>query len=302
MLDPVFLYRLFGRTTDSIFTLLKILLKSSLSPQIPQKSKPFCLILGNGPSLDKNMDYITEIKTHCNIFCVNAFPSSDYFSQVRPQHYVIVSREYYFPDNDRPREQKIRDKVLQDLVSRTTWEINFFLPYEAKTSKKFLEIIRANKNIKPMFYNSTPIEGLTSLNHLLMDFSLGMPRPHNVLIPSIFLALTMKYQSIFLLGADHSWLPQIEVTNKNEALVNQKHFYDRDSSRKRSMHLNGKPRKLHEILHKFYLSFKAYHELHQFAIHKGLSIYNCTEGSFIDAFNRLMPQEIRSIFDERTKQ
>jgi hypothetical protein len=45
-------------------------------------------------------------------------------------------------------------------------------------------------------------------------------------------------------------------------------------------------RKLHEILHKFYLTFKGYHEIKEYALKNNSVIYNLTEGSFIDAFER----------------
>ena len=45
-------------------------------------------------------------------------------------------------------------------------------------------------------------------------------------------------------------------------------------------------RKLHEILHKFYLSFKGYFDIKAYAKKKGVSIINLTKGSFIDAFEK----------------
>ena len=90
---------------------------------------------------------------------------------------------------------------------------------------------------------------------------------------------------ISILGADHSWLGEISVNNKNEALVNQKHFYDEQTSTSQPMQdYITRPRKLHEILRKFYLSFKGYWEINSYAEKKGIQIINSSETSMIDAF------------------
>lgn len=256
------------------------------------------MILGNGPSLTNSIDTIMSLRSNCDVFCVNSFPSTEHFIRIKPNHFVIVSREYFFPDYNRPSEQKIRDKIIGDLISKTTWEINFFIPNESKKNKNFLKKIITNKYIKPIYYNTTPIEGFRQVKHKLMELKLGLPRPHNVLIPTIFLSSIMKYQNLLLFGADHSWLPQIHVTEDNDAMVNQKHFYDIGSTKARTMHLKGQPRKLHEILHKFYLSFRAYHDLEDFAQSIGVNIYNCTQNSFIDAFKRLNKVQASSIISE----
>jgi hypothetical protein len=88
-------------------------------------------------------------------------------------------------------------------------------------------------------------------------------------------------------GADHSWLAEISVTENNEALVNQKHFYDGDTSKPQKMQdYIVRPRRLHEVIHKFYLSFKGYWDIKAYAEAKQIKIYNASEVSMIDAFER----------------
>ena len=52
------------------------------------------------------------------------------------------------------------------------------------------------------------------------------------------------------------------------------------------------PKKLHEILKKFYFTFKSYWFLKEYAESEGTKIYNLTEGSYIDAFDKLDYDEI----------
>ncbi len=97
----------------------------------------------------------------------------------------------------------------------------------------------------------------------------------------------LNYKVIYIIGADHSWLPEISVNEKNEALINQKHFYDEADSKPEQMNdLISRPRKLHEIIHKFYLTFKGYWLIKEYASSKNVRIYNASEISTIDAFER----------------
>ena len=114
-----------------------------------------------------------------------------------------------------------------------------------------------------------------------------MPRPHNVLIPSLILAIQSGYKEINVVGADHSWIEELTVNENNEAMVHQKHFYDEDSSKSEAMYkLGRRPRLLHEILEKFVYAFRSYHFIRQFSEKKGAKIWNLTPKSFIDAFDR----------------
>jgi len=94
-------------------------------------------------------------------------------------------------------------------------------------------------------------------------------------------------KNIYLLGIDHSWLKEISVDKNNNVLINQKHFYDENSSEPKAMHKGGKnQRALHEVLQKFVYSFKGYFEIKNFANKQNVNIYNCTPGSYVDAFER----------------
>jgi hypothetical protein len=71
-------------------------------------------------------------------------------------------------------------------------------------------------------------------------------------------------------------------------LINQKHFYDAETSKSEPMHKGGKgERRLHEVLLKFYYSFRSYYMLNGYARKRGAKIINVTPNSFIDAFERL---------------
>ena len=57
-----------------------------------------------------------------------------------------------------------------------------------------------------------------TLLHFFFSKGLAMPRPHNVLIPSIMNLAYLGYKELYIVGADHSWLSEITVNENNEAL------------------------------------------------------------------------------------
>ena len=274
-----------GKLISSFLSLFKILLRSKLAVGQHQTKDDVCIILGNGPSLKTALEDYGGRLAGKNLLCVNRFPDTKAFEQLKPRYFLITSKEYWEPGSIK-KHQDIRDNIIKALVEKTSWPLTFFLPVASKNNQTFLTYIRSNSNIDISFFNTTPVEGLKNISHFYMRKGWGMPRPHNVLIPCIFNAVNAGFKEIYILGADHSWLPLISVNDENVALVNQKHFYDEGNTKSESMHRHSRPRRLHEILEKFMLSFKAYFELKDYAETKGVKIYNCTPGSFIDAFER----------------
>jgi hypothetical protein len=182
---------------------------------------------------------------------------------------------------------ELRNQIFSNIQDKTNWDLTLMVPFLAKKSIYFTAFLERNPKINCVYFNPTPIEGLTSVNNLLFKLGLGMPRPHNILIPAIMNSIYLNYKIIYILGADHSWLPEITVNEKNEALINQKHFYDEADSKPEQMKdLISRPRRLHEIIHKFYLTFKGYWAIKKFADSKNITIFNASEISMIDAFER----------------
>ena len=93
--------------------------------------------------------------------------------------------------------------------------MNFFVPARALKDKEWQPLLAGNPHIKLYIYNTTPIEGFQSFCNWIFRKGWGVPRPHNVLIPSIAMGLRLPFRKIYLAGADHSWLPEITVTDDN---------------------------------------------------------------------------------------
>ncbi|HRX29144.1 MAG TPA: hypothetical protein P5235_07135 [Saprospiraceae bacterium] len=252
----------------------------------PTISNKTLIVLGNGPSLKDELNYFQKSIFLQDIICVNNFPNTELYTVLKPKYFCIVAPGFFTASED--YNTKLRDTIIQSYVNNTSWESYIFIPFQAKKQKHFIKNLASNSNISICFYNTTPIEGLDYISNILFSLKLGMPRPHNVLIPALMNGINLGYKKIYLIGADHSWLPEITVNANNEVLINQKHFYDENTSTPKQMHKNHgiKNRYLHEVLEKFYFSFRSYHDINGYARCKNCRIINLTKNSFIDAFQK----------------
>ncbi len=278
------------KLVQSALTLLKVVLLSKwlLKRSLPDKKHPNCIVLGNGPSLKRDLDTYPEFLENKDLFGVNFFWKTDLFTRLKPRYYVIQSESYWLNEGKKDFNAKGRKMTFDGLVEKTQWSMTLFVPSFSKKFKKWQQTIAQNKNIRISFYNATPAEGFDSLNIWLMKKNLAMPRPHNVLIPSVKIAVDLGYKHIYLLGADHTWLKDLFVADNNEVYLTQKHFYNEKQARPEVMYQGQttKVRNLPQVLMKFVYAFNSYFELKKYAKKKNSHILNATKGSFIDAFDR----------------
>ncbi len=272
---------------NSFESMLKILFLSKFDFQIKNVSQnnTKLLILANGPSVNNFLSSFTNFE-HYDLLTVNFFPLSDSFKKIQPRFHCIAAPELW-RTGVKQEYIDMSDQLFGKLASTVSWHMYLFIPFEARKYSRWQEPINQNESITVVYFNNTPIEGLKSLRHFLVDKGFGMPRPHNILIPALVISIQLRYKEIYLAGVDHSWLGEISVNENNEALVCQKHFYDIETAASKPMNYAGvRHRKLYEILHKFYLTFKAYFEIEDYAKSRNVKIFNSTENSFIDAFER----------------
>jgi hypothetical protein len=265
---------------DTLVSILRIVLFS-------EKKVNECNILANGPSLNesvnKHKDYIIG-KTN---FAVNFFAASSLYSQIRPTYYVIVAPEFWMETAPTQKWEDMRQNLFNILAEQTSWEMNLFIPSQASKSKPIKKLLGNHKFIRLFYFNVTPVEGFRSFRNMLFKYKLGMPRPYNVLIPSIYLALTMEFKKIYLFGADHSWHEEIKIDDTNNVTVNHQHFYDKGELRLPMYKLDGKEYHIHDIFNKLHLAFKGYFILKEYADKLGAKIYNASLRSYIDAFEKI---------------
>ena len=122
---------------------------------------------------------------------------------------------------------------------------------------------------------------------MIYRLGLGMPRPRNVLIPSIMLAINSGYRRVYVAGADHSWTQTLWVDEDNRVVSIQPHFYQDNEEEKKRVATEYHNYPLHQILQSLYIAFRSYFDIADYAKSRNVEIINITPESFIDAFPRM---------------
>lgn len=272
-----------GKMEQSMLSIVKVALLSRKPSPLPRdfRNHNELIILANGTSLNDTVAENRQFIENKTLMAVNFSVLSPMFRELKPELYLIADPLFWIVPEK-------RDSLFVALAKNTDWDLHLFIPVRASGNKEWQKIVSTNPQIHIHLYNTTPVEGFNALSNFLYRKGLGVPRPHNVLIPSIAIGLRLPFRKIYLAGADHSWLPEISVTEDNQVLMHQKHFYDNTSSKADTVKQEDlNPARLHTILYHMHVAFKAYFTLLDYARTLGKEIINITPGSFIDAFPRL---------------
>ena len=212
---------------------------------------------------------------------VNFAANAPEFFELQPTGYVLADPHFFDGISTDPNVAKLWDNIRS-----TRWPMTLFLP---ANRKEFVTEMRLSDipHLTISYYNLTPVEGCKSLSHRLFNLGLGMPRPRNVLIPSIMLAIREGYGTIYIAGADHSWTRTLWVDEDNRVVSIQPHFYQDNEEEKKRVATEYHNYPLHQILQSLYIAFRSYFDIADYAKTKGIDILNITPDSFIDAFPRL---------------
>ncbi len=264
---------LFGAT-------IKSLIKAGITGRgekiIPHHDDRQLVILGNGPSLSKNLKEDMTILKETDTMAVNFAANAPAYTELEPKYYVLADPHFFNATED------ANVVLLMNNLARTTWHMTLFVPAGANLPSSIL----SNGYVSVIRFAMTGFESFSALENIAFSHGWGMPRPRNVLIPSIMLGLRLGYKDIYIIGADHTWTTTLSVDEENHVVSVQPHFYSDDEEEKKRVTSTYRNVKLHEILESFSIAFKSYHRIKKYADHIGAHIYNSTPGSFIDAFER----------------
>jgi hypothetical protein len=241
------------------------------------RNKKDVIILGNGPSLKSVItEHLQELQNKdADLVAVNYFCLSSYFMLFKPSMYIFVDPVLYRNANGSQEKKK---KGLVEVFSKINWEMYFFIPYSAKNSS-VINSVSTNPFIKIVYLNLVPVNAFFCIERFLFKKNLGSPCAMNVLNAAINIMINMRYQNIYLLGADHSWLKQFYINNNNEIIVGDEHFFGNTEVIKI-------PVKFSRWLKTLSNAFESHDKLQRYANSCNVNIYNSTDGSFIDAYPR----------------
>lgn len=263
-------------TGKSLKSIVKIALSTRRSGVKREEGADTIIIMGNGPSLADAIAGSRESLLRYPTMAVNFAANAPEFRELQPAYYVLADPHFFNNASD-PNVSRLIGNL-----NRVDWPMTLYVPFAARN----VDALITNSNVTVGRFNAVAVEGWRWLERAAYSSGRGMPRPRNVLIPSIMIAMQAGFRNIYVAGADHSWMRTLEVNECNEVVSVQPHFYKEDEQEVKRVRTEYLRYPLHEIVYSFYVAFKAYHDIERYAAGCGVNIYNATPGSFIDAFRR----------------
>ncbi|MBO0930733.1 hypothetical protein [Fibrella aquatilis] len=274
---------------NTLASLLKILIKSRFSVEIPAPQRPVCAILGNGPSLRQSLENDLAFIQQAELYCVNNFASSPEYALLQPANYALLDPAFFLY-NEQNSGRKDVEKTIRCLVNLTTWPMNLFVPQSARGCYLVKQLAGKHATVRVIFYNYTVVRGYAWFRHIVFRKGWGMPQSQNILAASLYLAITRRFTDIYLFGADHSWHEEIRVSDTNELLMKQEHFYDKpgdathvavyDVVKKETSRMSAQFASLSK-------AFFSYEILRDYAQFMHVRVLNASAKSYVDAFTRV---------------
>lgn len=269
---------------STVFSFIKIVILSRKPYKKLNCSLKKTVILGNGPSLQKSLNESFDFISKSDIYCVNQFAHSEYFQILKPKYYVLHDPAYFHFDgiiNVHPVVKETFDKIEE----YCNWELLIFLPQIGKKSAYLKALCIRKSNIKLQFYNYTIFEGFDFLKFQLFNLKIAMPQAQNVMVASLYLALTNSAREVYLFGADHSWHENIKLTNDG-LMLKDVHFYDKKEIGLRSIidAQSNKSISMAKQFEAFSKTFRGYDVLSEYANYLNARVYNASFKTYIDAF------------------
>lgn len=261
--------------------------ETNLSP-LPQKKHHTekMIILGNGPSLQTTVELYSEELRNNECMAVNYFAISDLFSFIQPSVYVLMDPVFFsFPSS----VEKTVLSLYDHLVTKTTWPLTLIMPIQAQDSI-VMSKLSENPRISVEFVGGGYVVPEGYSKNEAWDINLLFPPGQTVLNTCVYLSIYWGYPEVFLVGADTSFLADLRVDQEtNELYSIDTHFYKKDMYKDPIYDKNNRRAvgtTLHEELQSIATALSSYWDMKYYADWKGVKVYNASEYSWIDAFER----------------
>jgi len=281
----------FEKLAYTSYGIVKIIKGTTFRQQITKlkTSGEACYILGNGPSLHKDLEKCNICSDSKNLIAVNRFASSDLYTKLMPNYYVLADPAYYIDSLDPKLKESINNFFI-DLNEKSNWPMTLFVPFEGQ--KKIQYLLKDKKNISITGFNKVNTwKGFKWFDRWVYDHQWAVASGYNVIMTAIHLTIAAGYKTIYLLGVDHTWHKNVVVGEDNLLYEYDTHFYDTENKKLTPVLVeepdNVRFFKLHELFHVLNKAFETYHYLEDYAKYKKVKIFNCTADSYIDAFERV---------------
>jgi len=244
------------------------------------------IIVGNGPSLNQSMEKYREEIQHSECLMVNFSAASPLYEEIKPAVYVLSDAAWFTLHT---KTESIQNMV-DCLIRKTAWPMTIVIPsqYSDWWAK---EQLMTNPNITIWHDNGRwlimPEEQLFEA----FDKNVCCPPSYTVLTYSLYLPLYWGYPETYIIGADTSFVKDAYVDQQtNQLFTIDTHFYNAKDVRPEGLLSAEKGRPFNKTMlalaEQFHSVMYEYNLLNRYAQWKGLKVYNASEFSMIDCFER----------------
>jgi hypothetical protein len=246
----------------------KNLLRHTRSLKATQGSR-LALVLGNGPSISKlnPVEVSAHQRVNLDVFVVNWFPLSELAKSITP-NFIVLSDPAMAPS----KVSDLRCSQLWDYLSLHS-EIKIVVP---TSWSRYLDK-DLNWSSRTIYFNDLGIEGLSK--------NIDPTKPRGYLSLTVYKALAMAsylgYRDISILGVDNTMFQGLSVTQDNDLMLGDKHFYakQRPDQNMSNFYPNG-------VADFFYDISLCFLHLRRCFGHLG-NVYNLDGDSLVDCFSKL---------------
>lgn len=280
----------------SLRYIIKILLEGGNNPfnKVKISSNRQLIIMANGPSLRQFEKKLKEnLARYCDydFFALNDFVNSDFFTELKPLHYVLSDPMFFLPTRQKERGLK----VMYSLTNKVTWKMYFYVRRDYSNSE-YLNIIKKNPYIQIVYYHSTnyPNKGISSWRNYFYKIGWGNGEFSTVVLNAIYVGITLKYRDIKLYGVDHTFFNGLCVNDENILCYKYEHSFDDKVVLKPMSYHYDESRDYKDMcyfLNEMLAIFQGHKYMAYYAQYMGVNILNCTECSLIDVYPRLKNKE-----------
>ena len=240
-------------------------------------------ILGNGPSLSKELPSLLKQKHDYDLLAVNFFAEDERFAELKPAFYVLSDPMFF----RHTAMQSRVDALYRLLAERVTWPMTLYVQYYNPEKFDYRTAL-PNENIRIVPFHTTLYEGFRSVRHWLFSHGLGSANYGTVVQVGEYIALHLGYRHIELYGVDHTLLDGLVVDDDNRLCRIDSHYYDAAPAEPKPVmrKVPAEPYTVAEYLAETAQLFRGHEILQEYASELGAHIINCTEHSMIDAYQR----------------
>lgn len=245
------------------------------------------VVIGNGPSLKMTMELYEQQILESDAIMVNFSASTPLFERIRPRYYVMTDMLWV---TEKGEKRASMDRCIETIVKKTKWQMAIILPSSFKgwsAISKFKE----NENITIIYDESSWIKMPDEQLFPALEENRVCPPSYTVLTYCLYLALYWGYKETYLVGADTTFTQMVYVGQKDNIVYTiDHHFYNNDevSPVTKDIEHGGRPygMNMEEYTEMCHSVFYEYHLLARYAKWKGVKVYNASEYSMIDCFER----------------